>query len=261
MLSTNYLPGAPIWVDLGTPDIDAAAAFYRELFGWQFLSYGPDAGGYGALTLDGKTAAGLGPLMGEGARPAWTVYFNTGNAEATAESVSRAGGAVRAAPMDVMGQGHMAQFADPGGAGFAVWQPGQTKGLDVVNDPGSLCWTELQSNDPAAAASFYGDVFGWSADETPMGGFSYTLLKPRGGDERSMFGGIMPLTAEMTAAGMSPGWRPYFEVPDCDEAAATAAKHGGTVAAPPMDVPQAGRMAALLDPAGAAFSVITSEVM
>jgi predicted enzyme related to lactoylglutathione lyase len=41
----------------------------------------------------------------------------------------------------------------------------------------------------------------------------------------------------------------------------TADKHGGTVVAPPMDIPQAGRMAALLDPAGAAFSVITSGAM
>jgi uncharacterized protein len=261
MLSTNYLPGAPIWVDLGTPDIDAAASFYRELFGWQFQSYGPDAGGYGGLTLDGKTAAGIGPLMGEGAQPAWTLYFNTQNADATAESVTRAGGMVRAAPMDVMTQGRMAQFGDPAGAGFAVWQPGETKGLDVVNDPGSLCWTELHTSDPGAAASFYREVFGWTADETPMGEFTYTLLKPHGGDERSTFGGIMPLSPQMTDAGMSTGWRPYFEVPDCDEAVATAAKYGGTVTAPPMDVPQAGRMAALLDPAGAAFSVITSEAM
>jgi predicted enzyme related to lactoylglutathione lyase len=261
MLNTNYVPGAPIWVDLGTSDIDAAAAFYRELFGWQFQSYGPDAGGYGGLTLDGKTAAGLGPLMGEGAQPSWTLYFNTQNADATADSVTRSGGMVRAAPMDVMAQGRMAQFGDPAGAGFAVWQPGETKGLDVVNDPGSLCWTELHTSDPGPAAAFYGDVFGWSADETPMGGFTYTLLKPRGGDESSTFGGIMPLTPELTAAGMSTGWRPYFEVADCDEAVATAAKHGGTVAAPPMDIPQAGRMAALLDPAGAAFSVITSEAM
>jgi predicted enzyme related to lactoylglutathione lyase len=38
-------------VDLGTPDIDAAVRFYGALFGWQFQSAGPDAGGYGMLTL------------------------------------------------------------------------------------------------------------------------------------------------------------------------------------------------------------------
>jgi uncharacterized protein len=261
MLSTNYVPGAPIWVDLGTPDIDAAAAFYRELLGWEFQSFGPEAGGYGVLTLEGKTAAALGPLGDDGAKPSWTVYFDTQNANAAADSVTSAGGAVRADPFDVFTQGRMAQFADPAGAMFAVWQPGETKGLDVVNDPGALCWTELHTSDAAAAASFYREVFGWSTMDTPMGGFSYTLLRPRGGSEETTFGGIMPLTAELTAAGISTGWRPYFEVADCDEAVATAAKHGGTVVAPPMDVPQAGRMAALLDPAGAAFSVIKSVAM
>lgn len=31
---------------------------------------------------------------------------------------------------------------------FAVWQPGNTKSLNAVNDPGTLCWTELTT--PAA---------------------------------------------------------------------------------------------------------------
>jgi uncharacterized protein len=259
MLSTNYVPGAPIWVDLGTPDTDAAAVFYRELFGWEFQSAGPDAGGYGLFTLNGKTVAAAGPLQEESARPSWTIYFDTQNADATADSVTSAGGTVRAAPFDVFTQGRMGQFADPAGAMFAVWQPGDTKGLDVVNVPGSLAWVELATGDPAAAASFYEQVFGWSASEVPMGEASYTLVRPRGGNDESTFGGMMALTAEMTAAGVSPQWGAYFEVADCDEAAATAAKHGGTVTAAPMDVPMAGRIAGLLDPAGTAFSIITSS--
>jgi uncharacterized protein len=258
MLSTNYMPGAPIWTDLAAPDVDSAAAFYRALFGWEFQSYGPDAGGYGALTLDGRIAAGLGPVMGEGARPAWIIYFYTQDANATAESVAKAGGTVRAQPFDVFTQGRMAQFSDPAGADFAVWQPGETRGLQVVNDPGSLCWTELSTTDPGAATAFYQEVFGWSAQETPMGEFSYVVIKARDGAERSQQGGIMPLSEQMTAAGMDVAWRPYFEVADCDAAVATALKEGGTVIAPAMDVPEVGRMASLADPAAAQFAVITS---
>jgi predicted enzyme related to lactoylglutathione lyase len=91
MLSTDYVPGAPNWVDLGTPDIDAAAAFYGAVFGWQFQSAGPDAGGYGMFTLDGKTIAAGGPLTEQGAAPSWTVYFHTADADATAEAVTKAG--------------------------------------------------------------------------------------------------------------------------------------------------------------------------
>jgi uncharacterized protein len=261
MLSTNYPPGTPIWVDLGTSDIDAAAAFYGPLFGWEFQSYGPDAGGYGGLTLKGKTAAAVGPLPAEGAKPAWTIYFATRDADATAELVTKADGTVRAEPFDVMGQGRMGQFADPAGAGFAVWQPGQTKGLDVVNDPGSLCWTELHTADPAAAVPFYREVFGWQTQELPMGDVTYTVIQPQGGGEDSGQGGIMPLSAGLGATGMGPVWLPYFEVTDADAAVATASQHGGSVIAPPMDVPQAGRFATLADPAGAVFCVIKSAPM
>jgi uncharacterized protein len=258
MLSTNYVPGAPNWVDLGAPDVDAAAAFYGAVFGWQFQSAGPEAGGYGLFTLDGKTVAAVGPLTEQGAAPSWTLYFHTADANSTAAAVRQAGGAVRSEPFDVFTQGRMAQFADPAGAHFAVWQPGETTGLGAINDPGTLCWTELQTTDPAGARSFYQAVFGWLTQEVPMGSFSYTVIQPAGGDANSSQGGIMPLSPEMTATGMSTRWQPYFEVPDCDIAVAKAAEQGGAVTVPAEDVPGVGRMALLADPAGAAFSVITS---
>ena len=108
MLTTEYVPGAPNWVDLGTPDIDAAAAFYGALFGWEFQSAGPDAGGYGMFTLDGKTVAALGPLGEEGAASAWTLYFQTADADATAKAVEQAGGTVRFGPFDVFTEGRRA---------------------------------------------------------------------------------------------------------------------------------------------------------
>jgi uncharacterized protein len=258
MLTTKYVPGAPNWVDLGAPDVDAAARFYQALFGWQFQSAGPDAGGYGMFTLDGKTVAAVGPLMEQGARSSWTLYFNAPDANATADAVRQAGGTVRAEPLDVFTAGRMAQFTDPAGALFAVWQPGETVGLDAVTDPGTLCWTELHTIDPTAARSFYQAVFGWITQDVPMGDFSYTVISPAGGGDDSSQGGIVPISPEMTAAGISTLWLPYFEVIDCDAVVAKAAEQGGTVTAPAQDVPGVGRFASLADPSGAAFSVITS---
>jgi predicted enzyme related to lactoylglutathione lyase len=258
MLSTNYVPGAPNWVDLGTTDVDAAVAFYGAVFGWQFQSAGPDAGGYGMFTLNGKTVAAAGPMGDPGGAPSWTVYFDTRDADVTAEAVGKAGGSVRADPMDIFTAGRMAQFTDPQGADFAVWQPGDTKGLETVNDPGTLCWTELYAPDVAAAKSFYGAAFGWETEDVPMGEFAYTIIKPAGGDESSGQGGIMPLSPEMAAGGTPVSWRVYFEVADCDAAVATAAAQGGTVLVPATDIPSVGRFAQLIDPAGAVFAVITS---
>jgi uncharacterized protein len=256
MLTTNYMPGAPNWVDLAAPDVDAAAAFYSPIFGWQFQSGGPEAGGYGFFTMGGKTVAAAGPIMEPGAPSSWTVYFQTPDADATVAAVTKAGGTVRAAPMDVFTAGRMAQFADPSGANFAVWQPGDTKGLDAVTDPNTLTWTELHTADPAAAKEFYQSVFGWASQDMPMGDFTYTVVTPAGGTEEMSHGGIMGLAPEMAASGSR--WLPYFEVADTDAAVAKATELGGTVIAPAMDLEGVGRMAAFVDPAGAPFSVIKS---
>jgi len=257
MLSTNFLPGAPNWVDLGTPDTGAAAAFYGALFGWQFQSAGPDAGGYGMFTRDGKTVAAAGPLSEPGAVPSWTLYFYAPDADAATAAVRKAGGTVRMEPMDIGPEGRMAQFSDPAGAQFAVWQPGRTTGLQSVSDPGTLCWTELHTPDAAAAKGFYQSVFGWGSEDTSMGEFTYSVLTPAGGDDSSGQGGVMPISPEMAAAGAQPQWWPYFAAADCDAVAAEAAGRGGTVIAGPQDIPTVGRFAMLADPAGAPFAIIT----
>lgn len=256
MLTTNYVPGAPNWVDLAVPDVDAAVAFYGPVFGWEFQSAGPDAGGYGMFTSGGKTVGAVGPMGVAGAAPAWTLYFDTPDADATAEAVAKAGGTVRVAPMDVFTAGRMAQLSDPSGADFAIWQPGDTKGLDAVTDPNTLCWTELHTADPEGAKAFYGTVFGWASQDMPMGDFTYTVVTPAGGTEAASQGGIMGLSPEMAAGGSR--WLPYFEVSDPDAVQAKVSELGGTVIAPAMDLEGVGRMAAFIDPAGALFSVIKS---
>lgn len=258
MLTTDYVPGAPNWLDLGSPDIEASTAFYTGLLGWTFQSAGPEAGGYGFFQLGGKNVAAIGPLTDEGASPAWTLYFHTRDAEATAKAVEQAGGTVRFPASDVFTAGRMAGFTDPSGAEFAVWQPGDTKGLGAVTDVGSLCWIELHTSDPAAARAFYGSVFGWQAEEMPVDDFTYTVVSTEGAAKESSIGGVMPLLPEQQTAGTTSYWLPYFEVADCDDTAARARALGGRVMMPPATMEGVGRMALLADPSGAAFSVITS---
>ncbi len=258
MLTTAYVPGAPNWIDLGTPDTDAAAAFYRALFGWEFQSAGPDAGGYGFFKLDGRTVAAVGPLTEEGAAAAWTVYFHTRDADATAKAVEQAGGTVRSGPFDVFTAGRMAGFTDPTGARFAVWQPGEVKGLDAVSEPGTLCWTELYTTDAAAAKRFYRSVFDWSTEDMRFGDHTYTVVAPAGGGENAAQGGIMQLPPENVAQGTTSGWHPYIEVADCDAAYSTAIEHRASTLIPPMDAEGVGRLAMFTDPFGARLAVIKS---
>ncbi|GAB2705772.1 VOC family protein [Kitasatospora kifunensis] len=257
MLTTNYIPGVPNWLDLGSPDTKASEAFYTGLFGWSFASAGPNAGGYGFFRQGEQTVAALGPLTEEGAHPAWTVYFHTEDADQTSKLVQQAGGAVRFGPFDVFTNGRMAGYTDPTGAQFAVWQPGETSGLDDVTSVGTLCWTELHTSDPAAAKQFYAGLFNWQTQDVPFGDFTYTVVTPTDGGTDASQGGIVGLLPEDKSAGGS-YWLPYFEVEDPDAVITRAQELGGAVRAPAVDAPGVGRLAQLADPHGAVFSIIKS---
>ena len=249
---SEYPPGTPSWVDLGSPDVDASARFYGGLFGWEAAEAGPpeETGGYRMFTLRGKQVAGLGPLQQEGQPPAWTTYIASDNADQTAEKASGAGGQVFMPPFDVLDAGRMTIIADPTGSVFGVWQPGRHTGAQLANEPGSFAWNELRTRDIGAAKSFYNAVFGWDADTQDFAGGQYTMFKV--GDK--VVAGGMDM-GDMFPAEVPPHWGVYFVVEDCDAAAAKVRDLGGQVQSEPMTT-SAGRMAAVADPQGAAFSII-----
>ncbi|MDH6137864.1 putative enzyme related to lactoylglutathione lyase [Kitasatospora sp. MAA4] len=253
MLSTDFVTGSPNWLDLASPDTAATASFYTAVFGWTYQSAGPEAGGYGFFQKDGRTVAALGQLTEEGASPAWTVYFRTPDADATAKAVEQGGGTVRVQPFDVMEAGRMACLTDPGSADFAVWQPGAFQGLEVASEHDALCWAELHVADSAAALAFYGSLFGWRSQEMSMPGMAYTVLSTADGDlQDSSFGGLAGVQE-----GMRPAWIPYFDAADADAVTARVQQAGGIVLMPAADVPEVGRIAWLADPFGAPFAIIT----
>jgi predicted enzyme related to lactoylglutathione lyase len=249
---SEYAPGTPSWVDLGSPDLDASAEFYGRLLGWETLETGPveQTGGYRMFTFHGVPVAGLGPLMGEGQPPAWTSYLTTADADATAAKVGEAGGRVLMESLDVLDAGRMAVLADTEGAVFAVWQPGAHRGAGLVNETGALAWNELASRDPEAAKSFYGAVFGWEAETAAMGPVIYTTFKLDG----DYIGGMVELGADVPAE-LPPYWLAYFGVEDCDAATDQLKTMGGVVTVEPMTIP-AGRFAVVADPQGAHFAIM-----
>jgi uncharacterized protein len=250
---TSYAPGIPCWVDLGTPDIDASIAFYSGLLGWEVPASEnvEQTGGYRRATKDGVDVAGMMPLMEEGQPPAWTTYVSVADAAATAAAVKDAGGKVLAEPMDVMGLGTMAIFADPTGAVFGIWQPGTFIGAGRVNEPGALSWNELNTRDPDASKAFYTAVFGSGTEDHEFPGVgSYTTWKV--GEES--VGGMLDMRGRVPDE-VPPHWLAYFVVENTDAALETVKSSGGGVAFGPVDIP-AGRFAVVHDPHGAMFAVI-----
>ena len=249
--NSNYAPGTPMWVDHTSPDVQAAARFYGELFGWKSQDLGEEAGHYTMFTSNGKVVAATTPPMSPGNPPAWSTYISTANVEETARRVDGAGGKTLVAPMQVMDQGSMGVFMDPTGAVFAAWQPAAMKGADLVNQPVSFCWNELATRDLEAAKSFYTRVFDWGAKSNKMpDGGEYVEFQVGG---RSIAGGTA--MGSMYPPQVPPHWLVYFAVANTDDTLKKAQSLGARVMSPAMDIPQ-GRFAVLSDPQGAAFAVI-----
>jgi uncharacterized protein len=116
-------------------------------------------------------------------------------------------------------------------------------------EQGVPCWIEHSSGDVVASQEFYTGLFGWEFDdrqaspEAPV--YSMATL---GG---SMVAGLGPVMDQ----AQPPSWGVYLAVDSVDEALERARNAGGTVVAGPMDVGSAGRMAWVVDTAGAAVGL------
>ena len=247
---SSYPAGTPSYVDIGTPDVDATSTFYAGLFGWTVQDLGPDAGGYRMALKGESTAAGIAPAQDAGP-PYWTSYITVDDVEAAAEAVQATGGTVVAPPMDVMEAGRMAVCVDPNGAPFAIWQPGQSIGAEIVNEHGALCWTELNTRHFESAKRFYSEVFGWKwNDSAEYGEFEV------GG---RVVGGMMPMTPDRFPAEVPEHWLVYFAVDDIDAAASRIKDLGGTTMMEPFNPGGVGKMVVAMDPQGAVFAVIQMD--
>lgn len=250
---TPWPEGTPCWVDLMAPDPRMAMDFYGALLAWDFTDTGDEAGNYLMCTVGGREVAGIGGTQpGQESTPAaWTTYLATEDVDKTAAAISAEGGQLLVEPMDVMSAGRMAVAADPTGAVFGVWQAGDTLGVELVDTSSALIWNECMTRDFAAAKDFYGKVFGYGFDDMSGDGFTYATLKV--GDRVAAGLGELPSDAP---AEVPAHWMAYFGVTDTDAAVARVNELGGSVLRPPRDSPY-GRMSAVADNQGAAFSLIS----
>ncbi len=246
--------GTFCWLEANLEDPAKATGFYGELFGWAFQEMPmPNGATYRIAHRGGKHVAGLTQLPDAakkmGAPPHWLSYVAVDDVARSADRAKSLGGKILAPPMQV-GPGTMAVVQDPTGGVFALWNTKQSMGTFLHGEESALCWNELATGDVAAAKKFYSELFGWTMEAFPMPDFEYTVVKS--GDV--MVGGIMPKPEQMKDA--PPQWSVYIAVGDCDATLERAKKLGAKVIAPPMDIPDVGRFAAIADPQGAAISFI-----
>lgn len=253
----DYPAGVPCFVDTLTTDVEAALAFYGGIFGWEFAGPGPmpgdPPGRYYVARVHGDDVAGIGTAPDTPTPPDWNTHIAVDSADETAGRATAAGGTVLVGPFGVPPAGRMAVIADPAGGPFVVWEAGDRSGAARVNEPSAWAMSLLTTPDPEGARRFYGELFGWEAEEFAPSVWLFRRPGYVGGEPEQ------PVPRDVVAA-MTTGregaaaWSVDFWVADAEGAAAAAARLGGRVLADPFDDGMF-RRTVLAAPDGASFTV------
>lgn len=240
--------GSLAWIDLTTPDVDAAADFYSRLLGWELEPAETPVGRYvtGAVA-SGPVGGMMAPPPGEDAAPtAWTVFFGVADADRAFADARRLGATGLQPPTEIPSGDRIAVLTDPAGAVVGLME--SRSGTSTARgESGAVGWVECQSRDVAAGEAFYTRLLSWQPGAPSDG---YRVLECGGGQ----VAGLMAMPAEVPAEVPS-YWLPYFAVDDVDSACARVGELGGSVVVPPMSV-QDMRFAIAEDPSGAVFGLL-----
>jgi predicted enzyme related to lactoylglutathione lyase len=113
------VPGALTWNDLISPDVEASAGFYRDLFGWEIAEVEGSDGQYWSITNGGRLNGGMMP-MPPGGHPAWNLYFACEDCDTTLALAGELGAETVMGPIDVPNGSRFAILRDPSNAVFSV---------------------------------------------------------------------------------------------------------------------------------------------
>lgn len=244
--------GAVNWVDLSTPDVDAAEAFYRDLFGWTIERSTSPMGEYLIGSVGEHQVGGMMEQRSElqGMAPVWTVFFSVHDMAGTIARAKDAGGTLVEAPFPIPGDAMVAVLADPSGAMLAVIAGPNPGDAYFSHDPGAVCWVELLTHDPTAAEGFYTAAFGWKSLTQRAAQTTYTMFSLDDEDVAGMM--MMPDEVPVDAPAH---WAVYFAVADTTATERRALQLGGNVLHPTTEI-DIGRFAVLADPQGATFQLM-----
>lgn len=109
-----------VWMELNTPDPDAAKAFFAGVLGWTYSA--KDMGPMGTYTLVHNGDRQIGGMMKmegpmwDGIPPHWMGYIAVDDVDAAAGKVEALGGKVCVPPSDIPEVGRFCVINDPTGA-------------------------------------------------------------------------------------------------------------------------------------------------
>ena len=251
----KHRPGSFCWIELATSDQKAAKDFYGQLFRMERQRH---SDGAGRLLHDLSTRRSRrGGSLHAAQRPARAGCAFALDALRRGRQCrrvrSKGWGTGRTSLSSSVRRCELRQDGRDSGSDraglFDLGAQGE-QGTGIAGVGGTLCWADLSSPDPASAAKFYSDLFGWKAtsdnDDDPASGYQHI----QNGED--FIGGILPAEKD---SKIPPHWLPYFQVANCDLSAAKAKELGAGFLLPPTTMENVGRMAVIADPQQAVFAV------
>lgn len=120
--------GEFMWDEVWTTDIDAAAAFYKNLAPFKLVQKQVGNADYQGLEVNGRPRVGVlkNPLQAEGLQPTWVSYIRVADM-AVLDRVPELGGDVLVDAQDRPTGGQVAIIRGPSGAGIALQTWGDSK--------------------------------------------------------------------------------------------------------------------------------------
>lgn len=122
-------PGAMMWNELATRDLEKAKDFYNKVFGWEYETHDD---GYVSIKNNGRYNGGMMAMdesYGE-MPPVWTVYFNVEDLDASIKKVEELGGKI------------LVKAEAPGVGPFAVINDSTGAALSIMEAKNAQAWEE-----------------------------------------------------------------------------------------------------------------------
>lgn len=228
-------------------DLTASGAFYARLFDWQLQ---PMSAELTAVSAPAGPMAALRSNMPAGF-PAMVPYLQVADVDAMLARVVTAGGTVERAAWKVPMVGKLARFKDAGGTIYGLTDaqaPGPMPPIPmpIGSNPkppaGAICHLEMYAANGAAAARFFGELFGWGTLATMP---QYVAFDPGAG----VAGIFQSHTPSLPALA-------YLYATDVEAKLAEIEAAGGQRLGAPMRMPGAGCFGYFKDPSGTQMGLI-----
>jgi uncharacterized protein len=238
---------------MGT-DGPALSAFYADLFGWGVQPM-PETN---YILVDTRAGSGVNGGIGTAAEGEHRTLFYVAvpDPQATLDLVEGRGGKTALPVSEIPGVVTLAQFIDPQGNVVGLVkdaEPGQDTGGGgpSAGSGAAVSWFEVLGPHPAALASFYREVFGWTPKHVDTEGIEYIEVETGTGSAGiegigGAIGGAHDGTAKVHL---------YASVEDLQAYCDKATSLGGGVGVAPTKVGEQLEFAHLLDPQGNTFGI------